>query len=156
MHNTLIYWGNRKSKKGHPVIPMRRLKIEFCDGNGEQVTVALSGPVSKEKLLRLIELFEIKDRIDSSITHKTIRERILDIINSKLAVTWFTSKDVASIYFEEFHESIKPSTISTYLSRLYNNGYLERNGNRSCWQYRLVSKTSTKNIETFLKDLYKK
>ncbi|MEM3364931.1 MAG: hypothetical protein QXW80_04740 [Candidatus Micrarchaeia archaeon] len=135
---------------------MRRLKIEFCDENGEQVTVALSGSVSKEKLFKLIELFEIKDRMCSaSKTPKTIRERLLEIINSKLNTTWFTSKELASLYFEIFHESIKPSTISTYLSRLYNNGYLERSGNRSCWQYRLVTKTS-KNVETFIKELYKK
>lgn len=135
---------------------MRRLKIEFCDENGQQVTVALSGSVSKEKLFKLIELFEIRDRTDpSSKTPKTIRERILEIINSKLNATWFTSKELSSLYFEQFHDSIKPSTISTYLTRLYNNGYLERTGNRSCWQYKLVTKT-TKNVETFIKELYKK
>lgn len=135
---------------------MRKLKIEFCDENGEQVTVALSGALSKEKLFKLLELFDINERaVANTKTLKTIRDKILNIINSKLNNSWFTSKELASIYFEQYHESIKPSTISTYLSRLYNNGYLERNGNRSCWQYRLVTKTS-KNVETFIKELYKK
>lgn len=135
---------------------MRRLKIEFCDENGEQVTVALSGRFSKEKLFKLIELFEIKDRTDPTPkTPRTIRERILEIIKSRLNTTWFTSKYLSTLYFEQYHESIKPSTISTYLNRLYNNGYLERSGNRSCWQYKLITETS-KNVETFIKEVYKK
>lgn len=135
---------------------MHKLKIEFCDGHGEQVTIALKGPISKERLLRLLELFEVKNQETSSNSQRTIRESIMEIINSKLSNKWFTSKEVASIYFEQFHESIKPSTISTYLSRLYSGGFLERIGNRSCWQYRLVPKTSTKNVEPFLKELYRK
>ncbi|MBM5804788.1 MAG: hypothetical protein FJZ49_01775 [Candidatus Verstraetearchaeota archaeon] len=138
---------------------MKKLKIEFCDGNGEQVTVAMSGSVSKERLYQIINLFNTNDDHNppaASHVTKTAMAKILDLIKSQLSKSWFTSKDLSLMYMEQYHESIKPSTVSTYLTRLYNNGYLERNGNRSCWQYRVVTTISAKNVENIIKDLSKK
>jgi len=138
---------------------MKKLKIEFCDGKGEQVTVAMSGPVSKERLWQIIGLFDNNDDRKapavSNVT-KTAMNKILDLIKSQLSKSWFTSKDLSLMYAEQYHESIKPSTVSTYLTRLYNNGYLERNGNRSCWQYRVVMRISTEHVENIIGDLNQK
>ena len=129
---------------------MKKLKIEICDGNGDQVTVAMSGSVSKERILQIINLFDNKDEQKTPMINnvtKTAMNKALDLIKSQLNKSWFTSKELSLIYREQYHESIKPSTISTYLTRIYNNGYLERNGNRSCWQYRVITSISPKNVE---------
>jgi hypothetical protein len=138
---------------------MKKLKIEICDSNGDQVTVAMSGSVSKERILQIINLFDNKNEqkipIVNNVT-KTTMNKALDLIKSQLNKSWFTSKDLSLIYCEQYHESIKPSTISTYLTRMYNNGYLERNGNRSCWQYRVITTISPKNVEKIIENFNQK
>jgi len=138
---------------------MKKLKIEICDGNGDQVTIAMSGSVSKERILQIISLFDNKDDrrtpVINNIT-KTAMNKSLDLIKSQLSKSWFTSKELSLMYREQYHESIKPSTISTYLTRIYNNGYLERNGNRSCWQYRVVTTISPKSVEKIVEDFNQK
>ncbi|MGA2573807.1 MAG: hypothetical protein ABSF36_06350 [Candidatus Methanomethylicaceae archaeon] len=137
---------------------MKKMKIEFCDGNGEQVTVAVSGQFSKERLLQIIGLFDNNQYQQSSIpVTKTSMDKITDLIKTKLNNSWFTSKDISLIYKEQHRENIKSSTISTYLTRLYNNGYIERKGNRSCWQYKLIINfAADNNVKTFINDLNKK
>jgi hypothetical protein len=138
---------------------MKKLKIEICDGNGDQVTIAMSGSVSKERILQIISLLDNKDDrkipVINNVT-KTAMNKSLDLIKSQLSKSWFTSKELSLMYREQYHESIKPSTISTYLTRIYNNGYLERNGNRSCWQYRVVTTISPKNVEKIVENFNQK
>jgi hypothetical protein len=120
---------------------VKRIKIEICDTNGEQITVALSGQTAKDKLLKILQIIDNETTVQTptSTTTKTTKEKLLNVITEDLSKVWFTSKDLSLLFQERFHEPIKPSTISTYLTRLYSNGYLERKGNRACWQYRLVS-----------------
>lgn len=137
---------------------MKKMKIEFCDGNGEQVTVAVSGQFSKERLLQIIGLFDNNQYQQPSMpVTKTSMDKIIDLIKNKLNNSWFTSKDISLIYTEQHRDNIKSSTISTYLTRLYNNGYIERKGNRSCWQYKLIINFAADNdVKTFINDLNKK
>jgi hypothetical protein len=137
-------------------LKMKKLKIEICDGNGDQVTVAMSGSVSKKRILQIIDLFDNKD--DQKIpavnnVTKTAMDKLLGLIKSKSSKSWFTSKNLSLMYREQYHESIKPSTMSTYLTRLYNDGYLERNGNRSCWQYHVVMTIYPKNVKKIIEDI---
>lgn len=143
----------------HSDLNMKRLKVEFCDENGEQVTVAVSGQHAKERLMQIIGLFETNQQTKSTndnIVTLTSMQKIIEVIRIKANNVWFTSKDVLALYLEKYHESIKQSTISTYLSRLYVNGYLERKGNRSCWQYRLLVNYAPKDMENMIEDLQKK
>jgi hypothetical protein len=139
---------------------MKKMKIEFCDGNGEQVTVAVSGQFSKERLLQIIGLFDNNQyqyKQPAIPITKTSMDKIIDLIQTKLNNSWFTSKDISLIYIEQYRENIKSSTISTYLTRLYNNGYIERKGNRSCWQYKFIMNfTANNDVKTFINDLTKK
>jgi hypothetical protein len=119
----------------------------------------MSGSVSKERILQIISLLDNKDDrkipVINNVT-KTAMNKSLDLIKSQLSKSWFTSKELSLMYREQYHESIKPSTISTYLTRIYNNGYLERNGNRSCWQYRVVTTISPKNVEKIVENFNQK
>lgn len=135
---------------------MKRLKVEFCDENGELVTVALSGQFSKERIIQVIDLFDTnnaQDRLNKNNVTRTSMDNIIDLIKIKFNENWFTSKDISSSYKEQYHKTIKSSTISTYLTRMYNNGYLERKGNRTCWQYHLMTSISTDAVGSLLDDL---
>jgi hypothetical protein len=143
----------------HSDLNMKRLKVEFCDENGEQVTVAVSGQHARERLIQIIGLFEGNDasiKLKNNEVTLTSMQKIIEVIRTKTNDVWFTSKDVSLLYSDIYHETIKPSTISTYLTRLYLNGYLERKGNRSCWQYHLLVNYSPNDIGNMVKDLQKK
>lgn len=143
----------------HSDLNMKRLKVEFCDENGEQVTVAVSGQHAKERLMQIIGLFE-NNESSTSLENKnvtmTAMQKIIEVIRIKANNVWFMSKDVSLLYNDMYHEAIKPSTISTYLSRLYVNGYLERKGNRSCWQYHLLVNYTPNDVDNMIKDLQTK
>lgn len=143
----------------HSDLNMKRLKVEFCDENGEQVTVAVSGQHAKERLMQIIGLFENNESstlLENKNVTMTAMQKIIEVIRIKANNVWFMSKDVSLLYNDVYHEAIKPSTISTYLSRLYVNGYLERKGNRSCWQYHLLVNYTPNDVDNMIKDLQTK
>uniref|UniRef100_A0A7C3J4F7 Uncharacterized protein n=1 Tax=Candidatus Methanomethylicus mesodigestus TaxID=1867258 RepID=A0A7C3J4F7_9CREN len=141
---------------------MRKIKIELCDNDGEQVTVSLSGHFSSERLISLLHLLDDNLYTKSPDNNgqtviKTVKDKILDLIKNELSKIWFTGKDLSLLYVDKYGELIKQSTISTYLMRLYASGYLERKGNRSCWQYRLITniQPSDGQIKEFVRSLQK-
>jgi len=66
----------------------------------------------------------------------TLRQRLEMFIKYDFDAEWFTSKDVKRAYEEKF-DTIPLSTVSTYLARMYQEGILERRGNRNERRYRL-------------------
>lgn len=64
----------------------------------------------------------------------TIKERLELFLNFEYKDSWFTSLDVKRDY-DRVYGDINLSTVSTYLSRLYREGKLERKGNRNQRKY---------------------
>jgi predicted transcriptional regulator len=52
-----------------------------------------------------------------------------------------------SAFDDLYHNKTGLSTISTYLGRLYRDGYLEREGNRVSLRYRLTGKTKISRLQ---------
>jgi len=71
---------------------------------------------------------------DSSLT---INERLELFLKYEYPRVWFSSQSVQHQY-ERIYGSIKQSTVSTYLSRMYQKTLLERRGNRTQREYRYV------------------
>lgn len=77
----------------------------------------------------------LKDRMnDSSLT---INERLELFLKYEYPRVWFSSQDVQQ-HYERIYGTIKQSTVSTYLSRMYQKNLLERRGNRTQREYRYV------------------
>lgn len=70
----------------------------------------------------------------------SIKEKLLWVIKNNFKYGWFRSTDVKEEYQRQFGETINPSTVSTYLARLYNKGFLDRRGDRANREYRVVEK----------------
>lgn len=64
----------------------------------------------------------------------TIKERLELFLTFEYKGQWFTSLEVKRDY-DRVYSSINLSTVSTYLSRMYREGKLERMGNRNRRQY---------------------
>lgn len=77
-------------------------------------------------------------QIDSDLT---LRQRLEMFIKYDFDAEWFTSKEVKRAYEEKF-DPIPLSTVSTYLARMYQEGILERRGNRNERRYRLSSQVA--------------
>lgn len=67
----------------------------------------------------------------------TLMDSLERFIRFEFPDAWFTSQELRERY-ETVADDIKLSTVSTYLSRMYHDGLLDRRGNRNNRQYRLV------------------
>lgn len=68
----------------------------------------------------------------------TISERLELFLKYEYPHVWFSSLDIQK-HYEKIYGSIKLSTVSTYLSRMFNKNLLERRGNRTQREYKYIS-----------------
>ncbi|MHA1265696.1 MAG: hypothetical protein ACTSRS_10740 [Candidatus Helarchaeota archaeon] len=72
--------------------------------------------------------------------HLSIREKLEQIVK-EIKYGWFTSDHIRELFSYTFHEEIKPSTVSTYLARMFQEGQLERRGTRARREYRVAERS---------------
>ncbi len=122
-------------------LPKRRIKIEFDDGEGGKYAISMEGTVSREKVLKVIDMAEMvegKGEINQQVAFSkdTTFGRLYALIGEKFTFGSFTSTDVLEAYEDECNTPIRLSIISTYLQRLTEKGLLTRNKTNSGWAYR--------------------
>lgn len=75
---------------------------------------------------------------DLSADKLTIKDRLKLFLKFEYRTAWFSTIDVKDRYERQYGEEIKISTVSTYLSRLHKEGFLERRGNKVEREYRIA------------------
>ncbi|MCW3136139.1 MAG: hypothetical protein N2V77_04270 [Canidatus Methanoxibalbensis ujae] len=127
-----------------------RVRVEIEGENGIRTVFEREGDLLNEDMriltiravVRFLDehLSSIKDVYEREMEELTIKERILKFLkyDERAPPDWFTSSDLKRIYEEVYEESVKLSTISTYLAQLHEEGVLERRGSRAQRKYRLV------------------
>ncbi len=80
---------------------------------------------------------QVSTDFETDIESMTIREK-LNYVVQQIKYGWFTSDHIRELYQFHFNEDIKPSTVSTYLSRMFEESVLERRGSRARREYRLA------------------
>ncbi|MDA4128474.1 MAG: BlaI/MecI/CopY family transcriptional regulator [Thaumarchaeota archaeon] len=119
----------------------RKVKIELQDEDGTKYTLALEGSLSRDKVLKIMDLMELMDLpVDQSYAKSpdknTFFGKVLGLIEASFNAGQFSSSDVAR-EFEELHgQPVRLSTISTYLFRLVDKKYLRRERFGNSWVYR--------------------
>jgi hypothetical protein len=63
-------------------------------------------------------------------------DKVQIVIQKNFPLVWFSSKDIQSIYEQEFKEPVSLSTVSTYLSRMATKGMLFRTGGPNSLKYK--------------------
>lgn len=120
----------------------RRVKVEFQDDSGAKYTLAVEGKISRDKVLKIIDLMELMDGKSSieppEINDSTTFGRVIKIIDESYAGKEFSTADIATHYEEAHNQPIGLSTVSTYLSRLSERGYLKRQKFGNSWVYRKI------------------
>jgi len=120
----------------------RRLKVEFYDSEGVRHSIAIDGPVTREKVGRILDLVELMSgtpQTSASALGLSPRkfDRLASTIMSQLKGRSFNSGEARKAFETTFREKISLSTVSTYLTRLADRGVLEREQEKLGLVYRV-------------------
>ena len=120
----------------------KRIKIELEDEEGTKFTLALEGAISRDKLMKAMDMLEV---MDVPIEHSrkapdegTFFGKVQTLLETTFAAGDFSSSDVAREFEEKYSQPVKLSTISTYLARLVDKQYVKRERFGNSWVYRRV------------------
>ena len=120
----------------------RRVKIEVQDDEGTRYTLALEGRLSKEKVMKVMELMEmINVPVEDDgprPSQDTFFGKLYNLIETAFSGGEFSSSDVAREFEERYDQPVRLATISTYLSRLAEKNLLHRQKFGASWVYRRV------------------
>ena len=131
-----------------------KIEIDF-DDKGKIKKLSFGEDVSTSKIMEIINGIRNPQNIPSTQQDTTpvnvqqnenvvledlsIKDKLMILLRKNFRHGRFTSKDVQEFYESEYGELVKISTISTYLSRLFEEGILDRTGSRKKREFRLVS-----------------
>lgn len=120
----------------------KRIKIELEDEEGTKYTLALEGAVSRDKVMKAMDMLEVMD-VPMERSHRppdegTFFGKVQTLLETTFAAGDFSSSDVAREFEEKYNQPVKLSTISTYLARLADRQYIKRERFGNSWVYRRV------------------
>jgi predicted transcriptional regulator len=96
-------------------------------------------------MMELIDLLGQGDHTPTDVippNESTTFGRIMKLIQSSYSAKEFSSADIARDYEDLYASPIPLSTVSTYLSRLADKGFLKRQKFGNSWVYRLSHPSS--------------
>jgi hypothetical protein len=128
----------------------KKIKFEISDDENK-VSITFEGKVTQKRLQELVasannllgkkEIEQIEEQSDIPIEDaldKPLYQRVKLVISTVYKMgTWFTTNEICDSYKDLFKADLKMTTASTYLARLYNEGYLNRRGSRNERKYNL-------------------
>ena len=121
----------------------KRVKIELQDEEGTKYTLALEGKLSREKVMKVIDLMEminvpVEDDRTLTPSQDTFFGKLYNLIETSFPGGEFSSSDVAQEFEERYGLPVRLATVSTYLSRLADKNHLRREKFGNSWVYRRV------------------
>jgi len=123
----------------------RKIKVEMSDDQDNKVTITFEGNLTEKNLKNLIlsansilgkqEAIIEEEMQNITITEaldKSLYDRVKLLISTAFRMgNWFTTNELCDSYQDIFSVNLKITTASTYLARLYEEGFLDRAGNRN-------------------------
>ncbi len=122
----------------------------MSDEQDNKVTVTFEGTINEKSLKTLIstvnnmlgqESNSLEDAVDIPIEDALdlpIYERVRLLISTAFGMgSWFTTNELCESFQDIFGHQLKITTASTYLARLFEEGFLERSGSRNERKYNL-------------------
>jgi len=130
-------------------MPTRKMRVELFDGEGNRYTVVFEGQITREKALRLLDLVELLGGMPSGGGNPGVNvavagnefskcDKVRMLVQKHFPIVWFSSREVQSVYEQEFKEPINLSTVATYLARMTNKGILVKAGASNRLKYKVA------------------
>jgi len=131
-------------------MPARKMRVELFDSEGNRYTVSFEGQITREKAVRLLDLVELLGGVSSGAGNPETNpivanngfskfEKVRMLIQKNFPMVWFSSREVQSVYEQEFKEPISISTVATYFARMANKGILVKAGASNRLKYKVAS-----------------
>jgi hypothetical protein len=153
-HSPAYLEGFHKYLCGCDWLALKRLRIEFLDDSGCRHTVSLDGPLTREKIARILDYAELMGGLsplsadrDPTQYARTKLDRVRDLVVHSFRERTFSSDDVRTHYQQLYVEPIPSTTVATYLSRLVDRGLLHRSGSPGRWRYSLAERAPSVRLE---------
>ena len=143
-----------------------KIRIEIIDEDGVKTSMEVEENVKSSKVAdKLIKFMQdtgipvhhVSGSSSSSYFHTeddvnrasmTLKERLRLFLKYEFSNRWFTSSDAKLNYETNYNTDIALSTVSTYLARLYREGFLTRRGTRKQMEYHIKTiKPEAKSID---------
>ncbi len=143
---------------------MRKAKwrIEYTSPFGQKISIVLEGDFDFIKVKQLMDLIEIlsSEQFQTTLNRETftfdhdysrsienrrsLKKKLINLLSKRFKDCWFTSKEVAEAYYEEYGEFIPVNVVATYLARFHYSGMLVRRGSRAQWRYKISTEMMPK------------
>jgi ribosomal protein L35 len=127
-------------------MPARKMKVDVFDTGGNRYSITFEGQVTRDKALRLLEIVELLGGVpggnpteSKSVSDMLKQDKVRFLVERNFPIVWFSSKEVQTVYERELKEPISLSTVSTYLSRLAERGFLSKTNSANKKRYRLTT-----------------
>jgi hypothetical protein len=128
-------------------MPARKMRVELFDSEGNRYSISFEGDVTRDKALRLLDLVELlggapSGAVNSSTNPLPTREvlskydRVRVTVQKHFPIVWFSSREVQTVYEQEFKQPIGLSTVATYLARMAAKGIVLKNGPSNNLKYK--------------------
>ncbi|RLE66406.1 MAG: hypothetical protein DRJ38_01790 [Thermoprotei archaeon] len=117
---------------------MPKVKIEDILPSGEKVSVVIEGSeVSRERILQILDLFNILSKTDTVREPRTLKEKIWEIlVNNFSDGEWFTINEAYAAVRQSLRD-VSVTAVSSYVSRFLREGRLEKTGRKPRTRYRI-------------------
>jgi hypothetical protein len=139
-------------------MPARKMKVDVFDTSGNRYSITFEGQVTRDKALRLLEIVELLGGMpggnpteSKSVSELAKQDKVRFLVERNFPLVWFSSKEAQILYERELKEPISLSTVSTYLSRLAERGFLLKTNIASKKRYRMTTQF-TQNALNLAKD----
>jgi hypothetical protein len=127
-------------------MPARKMKVDVFDTSGNRYSITFEGQVTRDKALRILEIVELlggmpggKPTETKSVSELAKQDKVRFLVERNFPLVWFSSKEAQILYERELKEPISLSTVSTYLSRLAERGFLLKTNMASKKRYRMTT-----------------
>jgi hypothetical protein len=127
-------------------MPARKMRVDVFDNGGNRYSVTFEGQVTRDKALRLLEIVELLGGMPGAnpteskpVSELAKLDKVRFLIEKSFPLVWFSSKEVQTFYEKELNEPINLSTVSTYLSRMAERGFLVKTSMANKKRYRITS-----------------
>ncbi len=139
-------------------MPARKMKVDVFADDGNRYSITFEGQVTRDKALRLFEIVELLGGMPGTnlqeskpVSELAKLDKIRFLVEKNFPLVWFSSKEVQTVYESELKEPINLSTVSTYLSRMADRGFLLKTTMASKKRYRMTTQLAQKTL-TLAKD----
>ena len=135
------------------VMPVKKMRVEVSDEQGNRYTMTFEGKVTREKALNMLDIVELlggvhaETGLNGNGAQLSKFGKVGSLVGRHFFLSWFSSKDVLSAYEQEFREPISLATVSTYLARMADRGMLMKIGTSNSKKYRLFDKRIAEQLE---------